>query len=259
MQTDGQFINYSVPNMIICHSLRLAFQDVPKVGSTSLFKWFYELSFGSPYVPVKTPDGRDIWLHDWFTRQKSGPITSKPLNRFVKPEGYFVFCLTRDPVKRLLSAYTNRVFQHWELAPNHPDGKAAIEAGLEANPKLEYFVENLERYQAVAESIFHHTRPMVDFIGRDPSRYDRMFDLAEMPLLRERLMEHWRACELPVSRQDIPSIPREQTSGTKLGLDALSPHAFEKLLAYYAEDYELLPTCSLEKIRAEKYGSAGTD
>lgn len=243
--------------MIVCHPLRIVFQDVPKAGSTSLLTWLYELAFGRPFEPVMNEViGRIMWIHEWFTTQKNDVIDNQPLNEFVRPEGYFVFGLTRDPIIRFLSAYRNRIMHFRELSPVHPDGRAAIQAGLVADPTLDFFVENLKSYQKLSRNIFHHTRPMVDFLGYELSRFDKIYDLGELELLRKSLIEHWKMNDLPVFHREIPLIPKVQVGGPKLGLDVLSPESFERLLNYYKNDYELIPTCSLENIKDEKYRRA---
>lgn len=135
------------------------------------------------------------------------------------------FCVVRDPVKRLLSAYANRVLYLDELKKVDPEMLRA--AGLRRQPEPDEFVARLEDYRRLEPSIDHHVAPLCDFLGRVPERFDRVFDLSEM----DALADYVAAAGAPMS------FPRLQTGGPKLGPDMLSAASLEKLRALYAEDY----------------------
>jgi hypothetical protein len=232
--------------MILVHPLRIAFQDVPKVGSTSLFEWLHGIVFRRPYTRLKSMP----YIHQWFAEQQTDIISNVANSGDAVPRRYFSFCLTRDPVKRFLSAYSNRVQHHRELALSHPAGLNAVKAGLRADPEVNYLIQNLAEYQHVSPAIRHHTRPMTDFLGEDPSIYHRIFDISDMPSLRQALLDHWHDCEIAMDQAAVPAIPRLQTGGPKLGLDVLSYQSIQILAEYYKKDYEVFPTVSREAMVA---------
>lgn len=232
--------------MIIIHPLKIAFQGVPKVGTTSLFTWFHTLLFNRDYEPQN-----DKWIHGFFQSQQNDIIEHCEINEFKKADGYLTFCLTRDPVKRFLSAYSNRVLFHNELDLIQPLGKRAIKEGLLARPQLDFLIDHLDEYTGAKGSIHHHMRPMLDFLGQDLSVYDHIFDINKMSVLQDTLIQHWKNLNLSLDYRNIPDIPRKQTGGKKLGLHSLSPRHFDILINYYREDYTLFPTVDREIVRLE--------
>lgn len=237
--------------MIIIHPLKIAFEDAPKVGSTSLFNWLYILLYGKKYEPVASSN-KIKFVHGWMQAQQNEIIENQSTGNFKCPPDYLVFCLVRDPVKRLLSAYSNRVLHNNILDFSHkPAQKEPIKSGLlAARPALNYFIEHLEDYQAIAPSIFHHTRPLGYFLGRDSSIYDYIFDVSEMSLLREVLLNHWHTHKL-LENQVIPEIPHLQTSGKKFFLKDLTESSFNKCLKLYEGDYATFSSLNKNKISQE--------
>lgn len=231
--------------MIIIHPLKIAFQDIPKVGSTSLLNWLYNLLYGKNYQPSKGFK----YVHGWITSQQNDVIENHPLETFKCPEGYFVFCVIRDPVKRILSAYSNRVLHNKEL--DFGKKNSINEEMLAARPSINYFIDNLERYQNVSTSIYDHTRPLIDYTGTDTSIYDKIFDLSEMSDLRQVLIKYWQTHRLIADNQDIPEIPHLQTSRKKIPLERLTPEGIEKCLSAYERDYETFTTLDKNKIQLE--------
>ncbi|MFI3154970.1 MAG: sulfotransferase family 2 domain-containing protein [Methylococcaceae bacterium] len=233
--------------MIIIHPLKIAFEDAPKVGSTSLFNWLYYLLYGKKYTPIKG-DKKTQHIHGWIQAQQNKVIENTPLENFKCPEDYLVFCLVRDPVKRLLSAYSNRVLHHNELNFSHKqEQKESITLGLLAErPTLNYFVEHLEDYQAIAPTILHHTRPLVYFLGTDSSIYDYIFDISNMESLRQVLLKHWLSHDL-LETQTVPKIPHLQTGGKKFSLTDLTESNFNKCLSFYADDYATFSILNKDK------------
>lgn len=165
------------------------------------------------------PSGRPVRnVHDYFP--------TSPFRRWypLKYKGRWI-CVVRDPLKRFLSAFGNRVGHHDDL--KHTDPAALARAGLSRHPDLDEFVGRLEDYCAASPLLHHHLRPANDFLGRQPQRYARIFSMAEIDRIAPYCAE---------SGAEVV-LPRLQTGGTKLGDADLSPAARKKLMAYYAEDY----------------------
>lgn len=136
------------------------------------------------------------------------------------------FCVVRDPVKRFLSGYTNRLYHHHDLSKT--DDAVFTEKGLSRKPELDEFVYRLEDYMAINSGVNHHFRPMVDFLGTKAKRYDRVFRMSELDDLVTYCAGHGATLELP----------HMQSGGKKLALDVLDQKMRDKLLAFYAADYK---------------------
>ncbi len=231
--------------MVIIHPLKIAYQNIPKVGTTALFNWLYKIIIKRN--KIKKPRNIRVWMKN----KKNRLIEHVPVAEFKKPEGYYVFCVSRDPVKRLLSAYSNRVLHFGELDLLGHKGREIIDLNLAGHPSLNYFIENLEAYQSIKESILHHTQPLVHFIGTDESIYDGIFDISEMNDLHKTLIKHWFSHGILLQDDDIPIIYKEQTSGVRFSLSDLTQKNFEKCLNIYDQDYRTLSTLDKNKIELE--------
>lgn len=89
---------------------------------------------------------------------------------------YIRLAVVRDPVKRVLSAYSNRVAQYGELDELKTD--ASIEdLGLDYNPSVNFFFENIEKYMQVSRSIRRHCSHQEVFLGKDKNYYSQIFCL----------------------------------------------------------------------------------
>lgn len=138
------------------------------------------------------------------------------------------FCVVRDPVKRALSAYSNRILHHNELK-DLPD-EVLAEAGLSRQPELDEFIAKMPDYNRIHAGIDHHTRPLTFFLGDDPGRYHRIFDMSELGTLPDYLAE--------AGASGI-ELGHDQTGGPKIALADVPPAALETLRAFYAEDYRI--------------------
>ena len=142
-------------------------------------------------------------------------------------------CLIRDPIQRLISAYTNRVKHHKELSE-----KILISHHLNpnlANPSFGNFLDNYFIYRKV-NSIKHHTDPLYKFIGENPSFYDKIFNLDNINDFSEFLNEKFNM---------EYGIPKLQTGGggsKSINIEEIKqnrPNIYKKLLRITAKDYEI--------------------
>lgn len=143
-------------------------------------------------------------------------------------EAKYRLLAVRDPIQRLVSAYRNRVHKHRELSSDKA-GKALASLGLDADPSLTQFVDQLEMYQQVVGSIFHHTRPMVDFVGNDASCFTLVCDIKDC----DRLADFTNGL-----MGTSVKLGRHQTEGSGDSVSDLGSAQREKLLDYYREDYK---------------------
>jgi hypothetical protein len=236
--------------VIVIHSLKIAFQPIPKVATTSLFNWLCEIVFDRAYEPEQNRRGRRQHIHSWFYRQRTELIESIDPGPGVLPTDYLTFCLTRDPVRRFISAYSNRVLHHGDLDLRGRVGERIDLYGLVARPEINFLVENLTEYMKLAPPIRHHARPMVDYTGRDVDVYDRILEIGDLDAFRHELMMHWADSGIAINGRPIPPMPRKQIGGPKLGFDVLSAESFSRLMDFYGEDYGTFSVLDAAETRA---------
>ena len=137
--------------------------------------------------------------------------------------------MVREPVKRFLSAYSNRVLYHKELSVEKV-GKNLAALGLEPDPDVHLFIARLGAYKQTSQSIRGHTRPMAAFLGEDPGLYDRIYCISEIETFRQDIAQR--------VNMDI-EMPHKQAEGPKIDASALSTAEIEKIRSLYSKDYEL--------------------
>lgn len=77
----------------------------------------------------------------------------------------------RDPVKRFVSGYTNRVLHHNKLNGLKPD--------------ISEFIKRFDHFYKSYSDIETHFKPQVFFFGLDKSIFTHIFDTSEMHLVKE--------------------------------------------------------------------------
>lgn len=107
----------------------------------------------------------------------------------------------RDPVKRFLSGYTNRVLHHNRLGGMKPDISEFIK-------RFDYFND---RYSDVQT----HFKPQVFFFGLDKSKFTHIFDTSEMHLVKELFEDTYKRSfpELQLQQggnKQKPELTKEQ-------------------------------------------------
>jgi len=237
--------------MLVFEKLRVAYQDSPKIASTSLFNWFHELLYGGSFDDVNKGKVHSKWVHGFFTSGESEYVTVVTNDHESLDGNMFSFALTRDPVRRFLSMYSNRVVYHRELSGQGMIGEKLAKHDLPPDPQINELVSRLDEYIAVQPSIFHHARPQLDLLGSDLSVYTRLADISEVGDVIDEIKEFWRGKGLASYSDRAKPLSRAQTGGPKLDLEVLAPESFERLLDYYKCDYDAIPNLSLEKIKEE--------
>jgi hypothetical protein len=240
--------------MLIIEKLKLGYQNSPKIATTSLFEWLYHSMYGYLYKDLVRTNRSKIYIHDYFLRSGKCPDVRLVKNDKESVEEYqtfFRFAITRDPIKRFISMYSNRVLHYRELSANSNYADQLKRDGLKFDPDINTLVTALEDYMIVQKNIFHHTRPQLDFLGNDLSIYNRIADISEVNKVIDEIKAHWMRYGLQELSESAPTLGRAQTGGPKLGLEVLNDESFDKLLDYYREDYEKIPTVSLQAIKDE--------
>lgn len=89
--------------------------------------------------------------------------------------------IKRDPVKRFISGYTNRVIHHRKIRDV---------------PDFDTFFDRFSYYYNSVADIETHFRPQVQFFGKDKTIFTHIFDVSEMQQVKE-LFEDTYARKFP--------------------------------------------------------------
>ncbi len=208
---------------VILPDAKLFYASVPKVACTSIKHMFFEYENGFEFRPY-TANGRRHHIHNAAYK---GLIREKFPERQIAD--FHRVAVLRDPVSRFLSAYGNRVIFHKELSRTKAGAKLR-ELGLEPMPSLELFIERLDDYRKAHYSIFHHTRPMVDFLGDDPAYFARLYRMDELDLFVRDMSERLAT---------TLTLPRKQTGGPKFRAEDLTAAQTDIIRRHFARDYEV--------------------
>lgn len=201
----------------------IAYFGIPKSASTSIKLGLYELLHGEPW------HGPTMRIHPQF------PIVPVTDEDFDRARDMWSFTVVRDPVKRVLSAFQNRVHDHRDLhrafRKSWRARASSLSKGLKAEPSFEEFLDRYDAYCDASYSMLHHTRSVTAFIGTDLSFFDAVFTPADLPKLKT---------ELEARTGRTVNFPRENSTGKSLKFEDISPKAQRQLLEFTAADYGLL-------------------
>lgn len=201
---------------------RLHYTPVPKAACSSIKSLLYFIENGE-FFRNSVRSGRVFHIHNYYHTRPFSPMPPAQQARFWK------FAVVRDPVRRLLSCYSNRVRHYNELSEKHISAES-IASGATPNPSLEEFVEKLELYMRASESIRHHAMPQAHFLGDSAAYYDRIFQMNELKDLEQELGD----------RVGTPlTLPHEQIGGIRISISDLSASAIDKIRQFYARDYDV--------------------
>jgi hypothetical protein len=208
---------------ILFEKHRIAYFDTPKVASTSMKLVLHEIEHGNAMS-----DARDVEkaVHRAYPTSR----ISLPAD-FETCKGYWKLAIVRDPAKRLLSAYSNRILFRKDQYKGRLPRTRAFLLGLPLEPDVNTFFLRLWRYRLQSAPLRHHTDLVSHYLGTDLGRFDAIYPIEDLDRL---------AADLSARTGRPVTLPRLQTGGPKIGLDALSKPAFDALMAYLAPEYELL-------------------
>ncbi|NKX42964.1 sulfotransferase family 2 domain-containing protein [Roseicyclus persicicus] len=148
---------------------RIAFFFSPKAGGTSLRAFLFHVENGFAFrehvVQGKRLDANKLAQNFRFNRVDHEAIA-----------GYRRFALLRDPVRRFLSGYSNRVVHYRELSIEAA-GQQLLREGLPPDPDLWTFLDNYVGYLRCSKSLARHFLKQQKYIGDKPDYYERIFRL----------------------------------------------------------------------------------
>jgi hypothetical protein len=198
----------------------VGYHPIPKAACTSVKMWLFQLATGQAFSPARAAGAQHV--HVYFDKRLAD----------VGSAG-FRFVIVRDPIKRFLSAYANRVVHHRELSRRYLESRAA-DAGLSLerfpfDPSLDDFIERFAFYRRIP-TIQHHFRPVSEFMA-PLSSFHRVYPIEQVNQLVVDLRQH--------TGLKLAELPREQVakSGSPIGL---STRSFDRLVALLEPDYRLL-------------------
>lgn len=210
----------------ILEDLKLAVFFSPKCAGTSVRSAMFEIENGFQFRPYSV-QGK---FYDENSLLKNNRIGSIDPNVF---RDYTCVAIVRDPVRRFLSAYANRVVFYQELSEKIA-GEDLATYGLPANPDLEGFVANHANYCRASSSINRHFFNQKRWVGTEPSRFKFIFRVEALAEF-EKFLEEFSAKKV--------ALPRLQTGGPKIRVSDISPETHEKIIALVANDvaYKFAP------------------
>jgi len=207
----------------------LVYFPVPKVASTTLKQFIYEVNHGEPYRDQQDTDAdRSKHIHTHDRAFEAIAFDNVELASIAQKRRVAV---VRDPIERILSAYSNRVLFHGELSPSSIDTKSAELLGVPANPSLSEFIQYLSEYRELSRPIAHHTDLQKTFLGSDPGYFEEIFPIERLPNLADLIN---KAAGTNVD------IGHAQRSKKKIPTWDLSSRQRSELIEYCLEDYQLL-------------------
>lgn len=143
-------------------------------------------------------------------------------------QGWWRFCVVRDPLKRIISCYTNRVVEMKELHNSRNLLRGRINLPMDPDP--DFFFQNLQRYRDASSTMRHHLFPAWLFLGQGIERYERIYPIEELDQLIDDLETR--------TGQTIKRGVHNKTKGVKLTLDDLSAETQHALDVFLEDEYK---------------------
>ncbi|WP_425102138.1 sulfotransferase family 2 domain-containing protein [Tropicibacter sp. S64] len=200
---------------------KLAYVPLPKAACSSVKR---ALALVDPDVRLPPEARRDVdtW-HRLYPTERFRP------QRMAGLEGYFRFCVVRDPLARLLSVWTNRVLEFGDLRNAWSLQSGKVDLPMEPDP--DFFFCNLTAYARAVSSIKHHVLPATLFLGPDLGFYSRVYRTEALAELGP---------ELSARTGRTVDLGRTNRSETRLRAEDLQPATLAALGQRLAGEYDYL-------------------
>lgn len=206
----------------VSHRYGIVYFPIHKNASTSLKKMLYEVDTGKELTEKSLQHlGSD--LHRLY------PYTSK--ERWEKYYGTYVsLTVVRDPLERLLSAYSQFiVHQHCLEEPAVATQLRAV--GLSLSPSPDEFVQHFAAYRSVSFTLRRHTHTQHSYIGN-------FFEKIGNSIRFERLQEFGDIVGRLTGKK--LAVPHEKKGRTKFYAGSLSTDSLAKVARIFRDDYAML-------------------
>ena len=219
--------------MIYLKKYKLAYIPVPKNACTTTKTLLYQLQNKREFEPFEAGHKR-FHIHKLMPTMQIEQWNSLNFFREIDRFNTFIFAVVRDPLSRLISCYKNRVLFHDDIGKDIRACKKCKEAGLPEKPDINTFAQNLAFYQDICQSIDHHSRPQVDFLGKDPNFYSKVYPIQKIN------SELWDDLNNITGEQMLAPEKKLQTGGSKIATDQLTSEISAKIKHLYTTDYKFL-------------------
>lgn len=221
---------------------KLAYMALPKAGCSSVKEALARLD---PAVTIPPEDQIDLFTwHGFYPTVRFRP------HRWKLYADCWRFCVVRDPLKRLLSVYTNRVLQHRDTMNSRKLRNGGEEfIHLSRDPDADTFFQNLEDYKRAASSIKHHSLQAQLFLGPDLTDYNRVYRTEELSDL---------AWDLSLLTRQAVSMPRRNRSEERLTLDDLKGETIDAIRPFLEEEYAFLKDFYRNPLGPRVHGACAT-
>jgi hypothetical protein len=153
---------------------QIAYYHAPKNGSRTMLGYLAlikEPDLYNNYPGYFHPTDNEVYSELRERVQRNGKHHYNP-NEIPIVDNPYRIVVKRDPVKRFISGYTNRVLHHRKL---------------KETPDFDTFLENFDKYKSKYADIETHFKPQINFFGKDRSIFTHIFDTSEMHLVKEFL------------------------------------------------------------------------
>ncbi|MHA6261807.1 sulfotransferase family 2 domain-containing protein [Arenibacterium sp. CAU 1754] len=206
--------------MIAIKEYGLAYAAVPKAGCSSVKAMLAQID---PEVSLPPDETRDsAFYHGIYQTQRYRK------DRFDAQAGSFRFTLVRDPIRRLMSVYTNRVV---DLKDLYKSRQLRRQTDLTLDPDPDTFFLHFRDYSRQSSVIRHHILPTALFTGDDLAAYDKVYLTGQMGEVAEMLSQ----------RSGKPvELTKANSSETKLAFDDLRAETRDALRPYLEDEYRHL-------------------
>ena len=147
---------------------------------------------------------------------------------------YYKFTVIRDPIKRFISGYRNRILGLDDIPKFSRKNKKFLEVMKENNlkdrPSINFFAENLKKYLGLG-IVRHHFCPQLAYISNVVSQLDRVYLFEELTEVEELFIKNSNITK---------KLPHFQIQGKDQPVDELTEKNVQALKEYYAADYRLI-------------------
>jgi len=196
----------------------ISYIPIPKNCSSSIKSYMHELIFAKPFVPFKKHTGKMLHIHSFF--ESDYKLNNHRETIFKKSSDEISFVVFREPVRRFISAFRNRVISHGEFQCN----KKKFD--------INDFVDDLEKNINSHESLMHHMSSQISWTGRDLSIFDLVYDREDTWQLNTLLKK------ITNTKNEFSKL---QIGGPWIELKQLTQKSLFKLIDFYKDDYNCLP------------------
>lgn len=205
---------------VLADDLPVTYYPIPKSGTSSVK--YALMSLSSRHGALADPDNQ---VHDHLFTSWVDPFV--PVYDGLGGK----FTVVRDPLERLLSAYSSRIRDVNVLKRSSAKVEMLKAFGLPADPDLDTFILNVEKYSASSWEIQFHVASPRHFVGSSLFLFDHVFRFEEMDKVEAFLSS--------VSGRKI-TIPKLQAARSKVSPSNLSPAALAKAMRFCRYDYAFL-------------------